>query len=397
MENRMKVRLLPHTPFVKMNGTFDKEKAIHYSAQIAGECYEPLGWDKLAIEPSEDTNKRMNNTLKKEHQSPYEHVNIGMELINIPKILAMILNNERQCSTSEKSSRYTEIIASEDPAITYVEEQLYNKWLAIFKDKIRIQYGHQFKEGKIKTLAQENSRYFVTVFASTKMIHTVPLAQLNRIASYMNDLIGKEKKTAFETKLTPYLEQFLNCLEDINVLDERLQSNRKERSLSIFAPRIVEKHFGDSYSVNYKGSFAQYAQVHRTRLHQHSFMFLDDFQFFIPPIIENDLAYIEMLTEDMHLVKDFYPQGQLISINECGTFESFLLKCKERLCTNAQLETMLQTKEILHQYQQALITSNHPLQYEIARYMNGARCTFEDYTCIENCNFCEGKMLTRKI
>ncbi len=396
MENRMKVTLLPHTPFLRMNGTFDKEKAMHYSAQIAGECYEPLGWEKLSKEEESKTIRRQNNTLGNEHQTPYEHISIGMEIVNIPKILAMILNNERQCSTSEKSARYTAINGKEDPSITIKEEQLYEKWMTIFKAKIKSQYGQQFNDSKIEKLAQENSRYLVTVFASTKMIHTVPMIQLNRIVCYMKDLIAKENKTMFETRLVPYLSEFIDCLDQMNVLDNQQQSNRKERKLSLFGEKEVPDSFDYTYSTNYKGSFAQLAQAQRHRTLEYEMLLMEDASYFVPPILQDEPTLVAEWLRDINSVGNVFPQGQLVSINEKGSYEKFILKTKERLCSAAQLEIMLQTKQTLTKYAQALQEQNHPLKDQIIAYTHGARCTFPDYTCISDCKFCEGKALTRK-
>ena len=57
-----------------------------------------------------------------------------------------------------------------------------------------------------------------------------------------------------------------------------------------------------------------------------------------------------MWLEDMNSLADLYPQGMLIQINERGTAENFILKCKERVCGCAQLEIMKQTYEILNKY-----------------------------------------------
>lgn len=46
----MKVTLLPETPFLKEDGTFDCEGAINCQGKIAGICYEPEGWSKLKYE-----------------------------------------------------------------------------------------------------------------------------------------------------------------------------------------------------------------------------------------------------------------------------------------------------------------------------------------------------------
>jgi molybdenum cofactor biosynthesis enzyme len=69
--------------------------------------------------------------------------------------------------------------------ITKREIFLYEKWYKIFVDLITAQYGDVLKPFKIKTLAKENARYMTSTFINTEMVHTVPLAQLNRIAAYM--------------------------------------------------------------------------------------------------------------------------------------------------------------------------------------------------------------------
>ena len=67
------------------------------------------------------------------------------------------------------------------------------------------------------------------------------------------------------------------------------------------------------------------------------------------------------------------------------------------MCSAAQLEIMLQTKETLLKYKKALEDKNNPLALDILKYSHGARCTFPDYQCPKDCGFKEGKTLTRKI
>ena len=100
---------------------------------------------------------------------------------------------------------------------------------------------------------------------------------------------------------------------------------------------------------------------------------------------------------DMYIVKDVNPQGELVRISETGKYEDFILKCKERLCTAAQLEIMLLTKETLLKYKKSLEASKSPLAEDIKKYSNGARCTFPDFDCSSDCKFKEGKRLVRKI
>ena len=396
-QNKIRVELLPHTPFLKYNGKFNKDLAIEYSAKLAGECYEPEGWSKLKSEDDKKTEKRTSLTLGLEHSTPYEHIGIGFEIVNLPKILAMVLNNERQCSTSEKSARYTSTDASVDPNISYKEGELYNKWMNIFRTKIKDKYGYIHNDSKIEKLAQENARYLVTVFASTKMIHTLPWIQLNRIVSFMQKYMIKENKTEFDERLIESFKQFISCFEELNVLDERAMSNRKDRGLSLFADREVEEQFGTSYSTNYKGSFAQLAQAHRHRTLEYGMQLLDEKEYFVPPILLDDQLLVDEWSNDISSVAYANPQGELVSINECGTYDKFILKTKERLCSAAQQEIMAQTRSTLLKYKKALEESNHPLASDIALYSKGARCTFPDYNCANDCKFAEGKKLLRKI
>lgn len=396
-QNKIMVELLPHTPFLKYNGKFNKDLAIEYSAKLAGECYEPEGWSKLKSEDDKKTEKRTSLTLGLEHSTPYEHICIGFEIVNLPKILAMVLNNERQCSTSEKFARYTPIDATIDSNISTKEGELYNKWMNIFRTEIKNKYGYIHNDSKIEKLAQENARYLVTVFASTKMIHTLPWIQLNRIVSFMQKYMIKENKTEFDERLIESFKQFISCFEELNVLDERAMSNRKDRGLSLFADRQAEEYFGTSYSTNYKGSFAQLAQAHRHRTLEYGMQLLNEKEYFVPPILLDDQLLVDEWLNDISSVAYANPQGELVSINECGTYDKFILKTKERLCSAAQQEIMAQTKFTLLKYKKALKESNHPLASDITLYSKGARCTFPDYNCANDCKFAEGKKLLRKI
>ena len=122
-------------------------------------------------------------------------------------------------------------------------------------------------------------------------------------------------------------------------------------------------------------------------------------EYFVPPIIEDNESIKDEWLKDIKKVSSLnvIPQGELILINECGKYEDFILKCKERLCTCAQLEIMLKTKEILNKYKEELEKGNNPLKDDIVKYSHGARCTFPDFDCNSDCKFKEGKILIRKI
>ena len=93
-----------------------------------------------------------------------------------------------------------------------------------------------------------------------------------------------------------------------------------------------------------------------------------EIEFFVPPIIESNKKLSKEWLKDCNSLKDVYPQGMLIDICENGTYENFILKCKERLCTAAQLEIMLKTRETLLRYKEALEKDSHPLKDDIIKY-----------------------------
>lgn len=157
-------------------------------------------------------------------------------------MLAMVLNNEKQYNASEKSARYTNI--GESPNISALEKKLYTKWIQIFKDEIAKEYGDQFNEKKIEKLAQENARYFVSVFVPTREILTVPFGQLNRIAIWLDSLSGRyfvlmsqieDYSDPFMARLAPAIGEFIRELQRLGLLTKKLMSNRKERGVSLFA------------------------------------------------------------------------------------------------------------------------------------------------------------------
>lgn len=397
MRKGIEIKILPNY-FLNSDGTFNKDEAIHLDGKIAGICYDKEGFAHLEKEPKEKTDRRVDMTINNGHHSVYGHTSISFDIKNLPKALAMVLNNEHEYNTSEKSLRYTPVVSN--GIITYDEERLYKKWMDIFKLKIKEKYGNVYSNYRINKLAQENARYLVTVFTPTEMIYTTSLRQINYIASWMDDYIREANMNdVFERKLAMYMDEFINELDDKNVLDDRLMRNEKERKISLFGKNLnnQDEYFGNVYSTNYKGSLAQLAQAQRHRTLDYKLEFLEDKEFYIPPIIEDDDLLVKEWLTDMNIVGELTPQGELVNINEIGKYEDFILKCKERLCSAAQLEIMRQTRETLMKYKDYLEKHNNPLASDIVKYTHGARCTFPDFKCTEDCKFPEGKRLVRKI
>lgn len=395
----IEIGILPNQ-FLKEDGTFDKDEAIKLCGKIAGVCYDKEGFNHLINEPEQKTMRRVDMTLNNGHHSVYDHIMINFNIQNLPKILAMVLNNENEYTTSEKSARYTPVVRGENSVITLDEEQLYNKWIEIFKIKIKEKYGDIYNDSKIQKLAQENARYLVTVFMPTQMIYSTTFRQINYVASWIEEYIENANiDNPFERRLVIAMREFIDALDKVNVLEEGLMRNEKHRSISLFGKDLdkKEEYFGNVYSTTYKGSFAELAQAHRHRTLDYQMEFLDKKEYFVPPIIEDDKDLVNEWIHDISSVKDVTPQGELVKIHEEGSYDNFILKCKERLCTAAQLEIMLQTKATLEKYKKELEQAGSPLAEDIKKYSKGARCTFPDFECTQKCNFKEGITLVRKI
>ena len=94
-KEKMKISILPNY-FLNEDGTFNKQEAILLSGKIAGVCYDKEGFNHLINEDEEKTKRRVDMTLNNGHHSVYDHIMINFNIENIPKILAMILNNEKR-------------------------------------------------------------------------------------------------------------------------------------------------------------------------------------------------------------------------------------------------------------------------------------------------------------
>ncbi len=380
----MQIKVIAST---KVGFILPKEEALDFSGKSAGICYLPDTLETLFAEPTEKTQRRANGNLKSGHHSVFGHATYNLSLEGIPKILAMILNNEKIYNTSEKSARYTKMEPSKE------EKVLYEKWIEIYKKEISKEYPN-FDEKRVQKLAQENARYLISVFTpATIMEYTVSFEQLNFIISWFEDYIAFEPETKFSTKLKEVMKQFLNELPDLKV--EELNPRMKGTKLSLFAKRERNEEFGENYCTTYLSSFSQLAQAQRHRTLSYEMSLLDTPQYYVPKIIRGtDLE--EQWLKDISSLEDYYPQGMLIKVNERGTVENFVLKCTERLCGAAQLEIMEQTNITMEKYLNAT-KNNTVIQNYLLPYSKGARCTFPGWKCSSPCIFGGKNAMTRKI
>ena len=376
MEN-LEIELLGST---KEGYEMKKDEALNHGSHAAAICYMSDSFDKIKNESEEKTNNRIKRTLNSGHHSVYGHPTYNLYIKNIPKMLAMVLNNEKVYTTSEKSARYTKM-----KDLSKREESLYQKWKSKFYENIEDKYP-DLTDKKTEKLAMENARYLTSVFTPAKMEYTTNFRQLNYIMHWFNDFVNKEKNTIFNQKLKESMLQFNNQLD--NLYEENLNPDQKKRSLSLFKDKLNYKEFfGDIYSTNYKISFAGLAQAHRHRTINYEMESIKEpKEFYVPKIIRGKSEEKEWLS-DLEKVAMNFPQATLVKVKERGTYEDFLSKATERLCGHAQLEIMNQTKNTLEKYLKQTEGNYQKIHDELKKYNNGPKCTFPDVNCLEPCYF----------
>ncbi len=366
----------------------DREELNKFAGKAAGVCYMPENFAKLNSEDEAKTLRRSEMTKASGHHSVFGHSKISLELENIPKLFAMLLNNEKIFDTSEKSARYTKM------ELNGIEKELYDKWLNMMVEIITEKYGEYkyFDEKRIKKLAMENARYFTSVMTPTSMLYTVSYRQLNYICGWMKQFSSSDNQ--IYRMLAHDANSFVEKIEQLGLLDEKLMNDGKDREFSLIGKRIRKEQFGECYSINYKGSFAMYAQTQRHRTLHYEMMLDENPEFFIPPILQDNPALVEEWLMDMRRVQHLIPQGELVNINERGDYENLILKAKERLCTAAQLEVAQNTKQTIERYIQN--TDNDYVKKDLEKINVGSRC-MSGFKCEIPCAFKEGIDLNRNI
>ena len=404
---KLTIKILPGK-FNDLNGNYNLKDALLLSGKIGGMCYLQGDFSSIENEDETKTVRRIVNTIDNRHHSVYDHLYLNLEIEGLPKIIAMVLNNEKAYATSEKSARYTHI--NEATGVSSKEIELYNKWNTILCDEITRRYGNVFDERRIKKLAQENARYMVSIFMPTKMAYSTSLRQINYIYHWFNSYIDNAT-TDVEKKIANAMKDFNNELLHRNLIVANLKdtfdtvrdgitlSDGKNRGITLFSKSFdnEEEIYSNIYNITYYASAAYLAQAQRHRTISYQMVLENTHKFYVPEIIKHDSDLVEQWNKDMESVSELYPQGMLFRIKETGSYDAFILKCKERLCTFAQLEINNVSKDILSKYARTLELKNHPLKDDIKLYLKGARCTFPCYKCNEQCNFAEGIKLTRLI
>ncbi len=381
----MKIRTIATS---SMEQFMTRNQALAFGGKAAGVCYMANSLKDILKESAEKTENRVKRTLESGHHSVYEHTYFTIYLEDIPKILAMILNNEKAYVTSEKSARYTTM------KTTGLEEKCYNEWIKIFEKEIKSKYTN-LSDSKVSKLAKENARYLISVFTpSTNMLYTTSFRQFNYILHWCEDYIREEKDNDFTIKVKNVLKEFIAKMSWIYVME--LSIRPKTKKLSLFDDRKVHnEQFGECYCTTYKGTMAQLAQAQRHRTISYT-MSLGEEEYYVPLIIK-DTVYEDLWIEDLKKLGANFPQGRLINICERGKYEDFILKCEERLCSQAQLEIMHQTYDTLVKYARSCYENNEEEIYEALRpHLKGSRCNLPYWKCNTPCSYGK-KAIFRKI
>lgn len=389
----MKVEVVGST---KPDYLIQHDEALRFSGIAAGVCYMPHTMQLLSDEPVERTIKRIRGCIRNGHHSVLEHIVFNLYLENIPKILAMILNNEKVYATSEKSSRYTEI------HLDTADGRLYQKWVPIFEEQISKKYP-EIPSAQVKRLAFENARYLISIFSPTSsMVYTVSMRQLSYIIDWMKKYIASPSKDMFSVRVKDVLKHFLStnildtdmCFENLAITGVTQQN----KSLSLFAPFQRHDEIGENYCLTYSATFACLAQVQRHRTLKYEFAWWKKTpRYYTPQIIVRNEDLKNEWQNDIKSLKNLYPQGMLVDINERGTLDDFILKCHERLCGQAQLETARTTKFILDYLSRFFENNKLDLYKRLSPYVVGPRCTFPDFECKNPCIWGWKKALKRTV
>ena len=365
-----------------------REEFDELGGELAGICYMPHTFDDVKNQPLDRKLARAGLVKDGGHHSVFDHEYVTLYLEDVPKMFAMLLNNERAYNTSEKSGRYTKMTT------VGMQADLYAKWSKILEKLIKDRYGNEqyFDNKRIRKLAFENARLFLSVYTPTSLAYTVSFRQLNYLYAWLGKL--QQDSSPLLSPLAKTADEFCKKLEDLDLIDPDLVAYGKARDFSIMAKRDMQEYFGDVYCTKYKGSFAQYAQAERHRSLTYQMAELPTPEFYIPPLVQEDDKLCEEWLTDMLQVHEFTPQGSMVQIYERGTPEAFVLKMRERLCTCAQLEICDQTQKTLQKY---LENTDDPAIIEmLSPYSKGARC-LAGFECRNKCAFHDGITMERKI
>ena len=408
------------------------------SGKAAGICYMPDDYLSEGVQNENKALVRADLNASSGHHSTYEHGHINF-IIECNKIMCMILNSMGLYSTSEKSSRYTAMHPQ-----TELEQDKYNKWKDIFIDLIQVYYKDIYDTKRIEKLAMENARYMISVFTPTVMEYTIPFDRAILTPGWLDTLAENITKaidynfptiianTSFYKKIHDECKELAELFrKNIGITkSDHILDDHKKIGIELFSilsaaykldqitdafanpeilfeynnendPLLKSTYYGDSYTTNYQESLAGFAQSQRHRTLRYSINLPKKLDCYVPKIIKSSTFEIEWRKDYQQLIdQDIIPQATLVDVCEQGRFEDFILKCKERLCSRAQLEIMEVTRDQLTHfatYKANLGLVNRMMLQDMIEYRPGEnpnspnsiivkpRCQYACYKCKEPC------------
>lgn len=331
-----------------------------FSGKAAGVCYMKDDYFGTYVSDPKKAEKRFDRVISTGHHSISDHSFISVLFEDMPKMTAMILNSLGFYNTSEKSGRYTVMHGAEKNV------ELYNKWYNIFYKKI-YEYDTNIdtqKDGTHddtlrKKLALENARYMLSVFdCGTTMVYTTSLRMWSYIVSMCDNYLDNSgTDTLFNSELIRCIRDLRNKIVECGCYSKKIVDN-KHRTFNFLCKQIgynvyeANERYDDAYLIKYKASFACLAQLQRHRTLDY-FMDFDgsNTKFYVPKLLERtDTSLVKEWLDDLHQIKDTFPNATLVDVIETGLITNFMLKCDERLCGRTQLETFENVSNNLYKF-----------------------------------------------
>lgn len=395
-------------PFLQPNEAYPLTKAdvLSYCGKALGMCYEQDNFDQIMEENDQISTKRAMACIKSGHHSGFEHAKYTFVIEGLPKMLAMVLNNQGKYATSEKSGRYTVLDVKDEEEIA-----LRKKWQDRFYEILHSKYYDDFykfytrptrtpektkemTETALKKKAQENSRLITSVFAPTKMLYSIDIRQLSYLRYEMKDFIKAGPEGPYYEVLKKWMQEFIDATDIYGFEEEGLNPAAKGIMLPMFAEPSAEE-FGIGYSINELVTFATFAQNQRHRTIKCTMSFPETPTYFVPEFIKFDPAMVEEWLSDMkkRTTDSDFPQGMMVMMNERGDYNDFILKTYERLCGQAQWEIMDVTKRQLDKYRDN--ATHIEVVSQLAKISKGARCMY-GFKCTNPCPYGAKNALTRE-
>jgi len=251
----------------------------------------------------------------------------------------------------------------------------------------------------------------ISVFTPTKMGYTVSYRQLNYLYSWIDKFIENKNNNPLIEMMIPHMLDLKKALDiendrllketdgGIGLLTKELQKNEKNRNFSLIeeSHNDKEEYFGDVYCTTHINTYASLAQQHRHRTINYTMALLENYEFYVPEILIYNQELAEEWLKDIQTVKNNFPQGMLISINERGVIENLILKCMERDCVYAQKETCVQARATKQKAYEELAKKGHAKTEYLKEYLGICRATYPNYACLSPCGESREYKLNRKI